>query len=549
MVDKGPTGKKRSRSRTRRPGSSSSRRRKPEARGASPPDIQPRGSRPVRTSRRSGPLEGPQIQWMNALAVAAMAGSMIFMLQGPLVENASAQVIRVMSGAIIVLALFTFWTTRYARPIKAATVYLVIIACTGLHMKFRVRDYLDTSVDFVIILQGMVYLGYCGLAMISLLRKPFKFKRPVVIAMGILAVLSLVSIINSPASQYSTASTIAMIATMFFAAHYATNVPSTDMAATLALATAPIIVLTFIVFLFPGNRGEHLWVYDAGPNTRLHGVANNPIGLALFSAQLVIGLVAKTFFNDRREPIWIVAACILMPIALTCLWFSGSRGPSVGLAAALVLGTLLALRPLGRATIPVFFALFVLMLPLVYFTVTEAMSNDSLSAIARSGQAEEVATLTGRTMIWQYTLGLIPAHLFLGHGLGSPLQLFADVPPDVSINNIVEAHNILLHAALMIGVPGALVLAWLMLYGTTQAYAKRNAFALMALLFFVVTGISENFAFPNRPAWHTLIFFALLLSVSRQRQGRMPRPTPAVRQAPGPTEQPTATGSTAQTNP
>ncbi len=543
MVDKAPTGKKRMRSRLRRPGPS--RRAESDASSPSPHDARPRSAYAARTGRRNIPAEKPRVRLGNAVAVAAMAGAMIFMLQGPLVENASPRVIHAMSMAMVLIAFLTFWATRYARPMKAATVYLVIIACTGLHMKFRVRDYLDTSVDFVIILQGMIYLGYCGLALFALLGRPFKFKRPAIISMGILAVLCLVSIVNAPDPQYSTATAVAMIATMVFAAHYATNVPSTDMAATLALATTPIIVLSFVVLVFPGLTGDSLWVYDAGPNTRLQGVANNPIGLALFSAQLIIGLLAKTVFNERREPVWILGACILVPMALVCLWFSGSRGPSVGLVAAVVLGGLLALRPFGRKTVPVFFVLFVLMLPLVYFTVTEAMTNDSLSVIARSGRAEEVATLTGRTNIWAYTLGLIPSHFFLGHGLGSPLQLFADIPTDVSANNIVEAHNILLHAALMIGVPGALILAWMMLHGAMQAYAKRNAFALLALIFFIVTGITENFAFSNRPGWHTLVFFAILLSVSRQKQGRPSRRSSATRQRPGPVEQPIENASAA----
>lgn len=543
MVDKVPTGKKRSRSRVRRAGPN--RRAGPDARSTGPQDAKTRSARPPRAGRRVSTGEKPRIRLGNAVAVAAMAGAMIYMLQGPVVENAAPRVIQAMSGAMVVLAFFTFWATRYARPMKAATVYLVIIACTGLHMKFRVRDYLDTSVDFVIILQGMIYLGYCGLTLFALLGRPFKFKRPVIISMGILAVLCLVSIINAPDPQYSTATAVAMIATMVFAAHYATNVPPTDMAATMALATTPIIVLSFIVLIFPGPLGNNLWVYDAGPTTRLQGVSNNAIGLALFSAQLIIGLLAKTVFNERREPVWILAAFILVPMALVCLWFSGSRGPSVGLAAAVVLGGLLALRPFGQKTVPIFFVLFVLMLPLVYFTVTEGMTNDALSAIARSGRAEEVATLTGRTNIWTYTLGLIPSHFLLGHGLGSPLQLYADVPPDVSANNIVEAHNILLHAALMIGVPGALILGGLMLYGAKQAYVKRNAFALLALIFFIVTGISENFAFSNRPGWHTLVFFAILFSVSRQKQGRPSKRASTSRQGPGQVEQPVANASAA----
>jgi len=86
----------------------------------------------------------------------------------------------------------------------------------------------------------------------------------------------------------------------------------------------------------------------------------------------------------------------------------------------------------------------------------------------------------------------------------------------------------------MIGVPGALVLAWITLYGARQAYTKRNGYALIVLLFFIVTGITEDFAFPNRPGWQTLIFFATVLSVCRQRQGRQSKQPDSRRPAPGP---------------
>lgn len=473
-----------------------------------------------------------RIRLIYAAAVTALTGILIFALQGPLSGNAAPGTIQAMTMAAIPLGLLTFWATRYARPAKAVAIYLAAFACMGLHAKFRVRDYLDTSIDFVVILQGLIFAGFLATGAMVLGERSARFKKPALVLLAIILTTAMLSNIGAPDPQYSAFSTIALVATLVFATYCAMVLSPSDLASVAILGTAPIVLLSFVVYLFPGHTGDFVWMHETGARYRLEGIANNPIGLSLFCAIHVFGLYYKSVLADRKEFGWVAVSCILIPIALICLWASGSRGPSIGLVAAVTLSSVLVLRPFGRATVPIFCAGIAVTIPLLYFTVTEALSNASLSAFARSGDAEEVATMTGRTEIWGGIAGLIGEAPLLGYGMGAPLQVLSEFSTSPTFN-IVEAHNLFLHSSLMIGLPGAAAIIALIAYGLFRAHNKRHGFALIALLYFAVTGITENYLFSNRPNWHTLLFFAVVLSAARERSPKPVRAAGSPGQPPG----------------
>ena len=526
MASRPPSGKRRPAS-GRRSGRHERHRPRHDAPGASPPA--PGGGARQRGRRGQGlgaPVPHPQAgqrrtRLLNAAIAAGLTAILILALQGPLSGNAEPQSIRTMVIVAGMLGVLFFWAARHAKPTSALAIYLAAVACTALHVRFRVRDYLDTSIDFVVILQALVFAAFLAAGALALGERGVRFKRIALVLLAVLMTAALLSNLDVPDPQYSAFSTVALLATLIFGAYCAMVLTPSEIATTAVLGTAPIVGLSFIVYLFPGQMGNFVWVHE--PGIRLEGIANNPIGLSLFCSVHVLGLYHKAVLSERKQLGWVLIACIMIPIALVCIWASGSRGPSVGLVATLVLGSVLVLQPFKKATVPIVIAGIALMVPLLYFTVTETLSNANLAALARSGQAEEMATLTGRTMVWSHVLGLIGQAPFIGHGMGSPLHLLADysIVPGYSV---VEAHNLFLHAAMMIGILGAGALVALMAHGLFRAFGKRQSFALLLLMYFAFTGITENYLFSNRPNWYTLLFFMVLLSVSRERSARKAKP-------------------------
>lgn len=462
------------------------------------------------------------MRFRNGLLLTLLAGAMIYSLQVPLAGNAAPDVRMQMSVAIVLIAGIAFWVTKSMPTRKAAAIYIFMASAMILNARLRVRDYQDTSIDLFIMIQGLVFLSYLIMGSFLLFERPPKFKRPALIAVSILVFTAIASLINAPNFGYSAFSTVALLATLVFALYCAVRLAPVDIAVAIVLAALPMVILSLIVYLNPGQLNTHLWTYDPFVQARLIGIFNNPVALALASAMLILGTVTKAFFSGQRTRLWTIMAIVLVPIAIVCMVASISRGPAAGAIVALALGPLLAFRLFGRSTIPVFALVSALSLPLIYFAATEAFTADNLSFLARSGESREVATLTGRTTIWAMSFGIIAQKPFLGHGMGAPLVLLENIQIGTDFA-VVEAHNLFLNTALMVGLPGALAVAWLLFFGIVRAYQKRSALALILLLFFAVSGITENFYFPNRPNWYSLIFYASLLSVAKASTPRIPQ--------------------------
>ena len=138
-------------------------------------------------------------------------------------------------------------------------------------------------------------------------------------------------------------------------------------------------------------------------------------------------------------------------------------------------------------------------------------SHATFSALSRSGHAEEVTSLTGRTELWQYTLHKIQQAPIVGYGYGCPRFILSDRRGWQTFN----AHNTILNVALALGWVGAALLSTALLGMVWQMFRRPNTFADVLLIVVLVGGLADvTLLNPMPGALTTMWLFALFWRVN-----------------------------------
>jgi O-antigen ligase len=137
-------------------------------------------------------------------------------------------------------------------------------------------------------------------------------------------------------------------------------------------------------------------------------------------------------------------------------------------------------------------------------------------SVSRSGDTEELATVTGRTAIWEVALRNVGDRPLTGVGAGSTPEVFASAPPDGRIEyfEVVHGHDLWVQLALSGGIP-AVVLVALGGVGYARRAARRPIRDREALvLAIVIQGLTEDVV--AEPHLALLVVAAAFASVSRR---------------------------------
>ncbi len=146
-----------------------------------------------------------------------------------------------------------------------------------------------------------------------------------------------------------------------------------------------------------------------------------------------------------------------------------------------------------------------------FLLVASSGSEELASALSRSGQSEELSSLTGRTEIWAWVLDRIEERPIVGQGYGCARFAMA------VFNDLVEqdmagyhAHNTLLNLALTTGVVGA-VLFLGMIFNLALDFVRQPSIVPdMILVLVVVAGIADAVAFSPIPDVYTVLWLIAL---------------------------------------
>ena len=250
------------------------------------------------------------------------------------------------------------------------------------------------------------------------------------------------------------------------------------------------------------------------------GAINNPIVTSVFIATAICYWLKLILHGDRRT-------CLLalppLCLALFGMMLGLSRGPLLGLAVALpvmVVTTFVLLPPVRRRLgLVVGMVLVALGLVLVAAPSVVSTAIDRFSiAIDEYQEAESdpESSIGIRIQMVDYGLGVLKEHPILGTGPGTASRF---MPEGLDLHggrgDRVTLHNTYLLAAVTLGIPGLLLLLWVLLTCFKQSLplAAGSGLAggtLFGLIAWMVAAVGDSF----QASGNYLGVFGILLSVS-----------------------------------
>ncbi len=148
-------------------------------------------------------------------------------------------------------------------------------------------------------------------------------------------------------------------------------------------------------------------------------------------------------------------------------------------------------------------------------------------------------TFTGRLDLWQYTVERIADHPLAGYGFenfwGTAIVMDADQPIELSwdVREIVHGHNSYLDAAISFGLPGLMVIMFVLIIQPAMDFATANLqgpssrLADLFLTIWIFTSLNaclESFFFRRAdPVWFCMLLAVIglrLLATGRSKPGR-----------------------------
>ncbi len=233
------------------------------------------------------------------------------------------------------------------------------------------------------------------------------------------------------------------------------------------------------------------------------GHPNTQGRFALICLVMLIGAVME----GRLRKIWLLPAAIFF---LGIAWATMSRTPLIGGFAAIgfmVLANMNRTRAL-LLVIGVGLGIVFGVLALQFSSSVQSLTHRAVGKLTKTGDVEEVTTLTGRTDIWS---------IAFEHALDRPL--FGNGPgatPILMEKKSGHAHNVLLDVATNLGFPAAFMVLGVFAWQILVALQFRNIIFRGTLAFLCINGLTERLLFGNIPesmtyVWLTLAFWGLRL--------------------------------------
>jgi O-antigen ligase len=252
--------------------------------------------------------------------------------------------------------------------------------------------------------------------------------------------------------------------------------------------------------LFGGRRGDatqtpNWWI----PSLSLTRAIFPFMAAPSAGVAMMMGLLCAVWLRGTRaRSIWITLALALIATALLATF---SRQAWLGaLAGLLVLG---ARR--GRRGVLVLLAVLV-----VVVLVAPVPGHGASFATYLASSADTSTTSTGiRLGLWRDALTFIGQRPLLGVGPGQ----YASLNPDPVAHPIFYAHNVVLDAAVELGVLGAVALVALFAAGIGGAWRRRADLGAALLVGYLVAGLFDDVLYFPRNGFVLAAAFALTTAV------------------------------------
>lgn len=327
-------------------------------------------------------------------------------------------------------------------------------------------------------------IGVAGLLTIARVRQ-LVFSFPGLWLFGCVAVFLLTSISSiQPAMSVASAGAIGL--TLLFATTALVVAGARQVIVACWFGIALFLAVSFAVWLFYPPLGVFTEPMADGESlSRMAGISH-PNTVGQFSG-LFIGLTLllwhEGIFRSKR-------VFLLVPFATATMLLALSRTSILALVLSLgIVYRREILNFLGWIRLALAGLAGSLLLFFAFLISGEEMDSIAglVTAFTKSGETEELTSMTGRTEIWDFTLRKISERPWTGYGPATSRELLKD--------HLGFAHNLWLHVAVSSGLGALVLMIGLALGRIADVFIRPNRIPDFIILYIFVNGLTENVVF------------------------------------------------------
>jgi O-antigen ligase len=396
-----------------------------------------------------------------------------------------ASLVTVMVMPAVILLLLILWSA--VRGDRVGVLALVFIAVFLIDAAFRRREFTDKSLDYQVMMKVGLWVTMTIVSAVhfrrwaSVLLTPSNI--PWIMFLSWLCLTAAVS--EVPA--YTAISSFSIYSFAIFCAFIFNSYSRVDIFAVMIASIVVFCIVSIIVYFAVPELGHfHYWDnnerYLSARLAGIAGSANNLGRLAAFGL-ILCGLYAREL-RWRYGPFFLPVSVPIMSVALL---MTNSRT-----SLAMVVGILFGVYALNWRRF--YLVVLVAVIGLVAALFLIPSGEQAFTVISRSGNVEEVSSMTGRTSIWHAVLVLSAERPWAGYGYASSIFVLPENERLVGFS-VGHAHNLILQLLLTTGWTGVILFASAVLSVGFRAAYTRDWVVIALLGIVVLNGITEASGF------------------------------------------------------
>lgn len=429
--------------------------------------------------------------WVAFLLASALGMGAPFLLNGPMGSSTMAGLALIMGFAGAATAVWVVYSATIGRQ-WALSLYLGL-AIFLVDASLRTRSLDDTSLDWQSLLKSLVWMGAFVIGAMHFrrtYRMLFRFPAVLFVLYGLWA---LVSTSYSPTPTYTFGAAFAFLSVALFIPAVLYHLPASRVLSTVMTTLTTFLLLSWLVYFLAPELGQDSVVAVGGLSTRLSGLAGQANNLGRLAA-LCVGVVFLLYMYGYKR--W---TSLIWPfgLAVLTLGFTWSRTSVLAITGAIAV-VLLRRKPWLLAV-----ALCVVAGVTVFFAETGV--DAVLASVSRTGDVQEIYTLTNRTELWRFVWAKASERMWTGYGYAASRAVISS---EFNLRGwtTVSAHNTLLQVWLTTGVVGLALILSLIVRQFRDLITKQCLVHDLLLIYITVTGLVEAGAVGPVPSSATLLW-------------------------------------------
>lgn len=412
-------------------------------------------------------------------------------------------------------------SVRWA-DLQLASIWLLTAGIAFFNLTSLDQHKYEVGIDVTVVIKlGMTLAAGALGAMGFLLRKDvrdFFLCYPGLIFTALLGFFVAASITSiTPVS--SLASTFALICICTFSVYGMKQVGAETMLGAIYFGLGIYIVGSWIAYLFIPEIGLHNENLGEGINIERMAGLSHPNTTGQYCG-LFLGF---TYITYRRWAwrsnmlLLMVVGCVTL-LAVAAMVEAMSRSSVLALVGAMVFSHRDRILRFAGPVLPWVAASLLSIVIFLGAILPQGVLavGDRASVLTKTGDVEELSSMTGRTAIWAFSIEQLAKRPFLGYGPATSKIILADY--------MYYTHNLWLNIAFSCGVFAAILLILFTGILLTNMLKHRERLSEFFIIFLFIVGLVENVAFayiPSVPTQLLMIGLAWQLEAIRSKRAKI----------------------------